>query len=181
MWPIQLAFLLFIVCRILQSPFNVCNTSFLTWSVQLIFSILLQHHVAELSRYCLFTLRCSRGLVYISLPNTCKSVGFWLQRLTVALLLYIVHIPVVSHKDTQVDVLDSTFQPFDTEWRFIVALIHEYVPSARHRATVNTLGKQKYFVVGGPEFGSWQVQEIHNFFQSPQTGSGFHALHLLSG
>ena len=39
MWPIQLVFLLFIVCRILLSSSSLCNTSsFLTRSVQVIFS-----------------------------------------------------------------------------------------------------------------------------------------------
>ena len=53
MWPIQLAFLLFIVCSIFLSSLSLCNTSsFLTRSVQLIFSILLQHHhISQLSRY----------------------------------------------------------------------------------------------------------------------------------
>jgi hypothetical protein len=49
---IQLAFLLFIVCTIFLSSFTLCNTSsFITRSVQLIFSILLQHHISKLSRY----------------------------------------------------------------------------------------------------------------------------------
>jgi hypothetical protein len=43
-------------------------------------------------------------LTYISFPNTCKIVGFWLRMLTVALPLYIVHIPVASQSDTEVDV-----------------------------------------------------------------------------
>jgi predicted CDP-diglyceride synthetase/phosphatidate cytidylyltransferase len=52
MWPIQLAFLLFIVCTIFLCSLTLCNTSsFLTRSVQLIFSILLQHHMSKLSRY----------------------------------------------------------------------------------------------------------------------------------
>ena len=49
MLPIQLGFLLFIVCRISPSSLTLCNTSsFLTLSVQLIFSILLQHHISKL-------------------------------------------------------------------------------------------------------------------------------------
>jgi hypothetical protein len=94
------------------------------------------------------------ALAYIGPPNTCKSVGFWLQRLTVALLLYIVRIPVASYSDTHVDVPDNTFQACDSEWRLIVALIHEYVPSICHSATVNTQEKQKYFVVCGRGFRS---------------------------
>ena len=38
-WPIQLTFLLFIVCKIFLSSFTLCNTSYLTWSVQLIFAL----------------------------------------------------------------------------------------------------------------------------------------------
>ena len=52
MWPIQLAFPLIIVCTIFLSYLALCNTSsFLTWSVRTIFSILLQHHISKLSRY----------------------------------------------------------------------------------------------------------------------------------
>ena len=44
-WPIQLAFLFLISCRIFLCSLGLSNTSsFLTWSIQLIFSILLQHH-----------------------------------------------------------------------------------------------------------------------------------------
>jgi hypothetical protein len=58
MWPIQLVFLLFIVCRIFLSFLTVCNTSsFLTRSVQLIFSILLQHHISKFFRHFLSTYR----------------------------------------------------------------------------------------------------------------------------
>ena len=52
MWPIQLAFRFLISYRIFLCSLTVSNTSsFLTWSVQLIFSILLQHHISKLSRY----------------------------------------------------------------------------------------------------------------------------------
>jgi hypothetical protein len=45
MWPIQFAFLLRISCRIFLCSLTLSNTSlFLTWSVQLIFSLLLPHH-----------------------------------------------------------------------------------------------------------------------------------------
>ena len=50
MWPIQFAFRLRISCRIFLCSLTLSNSSFLTWSVQLIFSILLQHHISELSR-----------------------------------------------------------------------------------------------------------------------------------
>ena len=52
MWPIQLAFRFIISCRIFLCSLTLSNTSsFLTWSVQLIFSILLQHHISKLSSY----------------------------------------------------------------------------------------------------------------------------------
>jgi hypothetical protein len=52
MWPIQLDLLFFIVCRIFLYPLTLSNTSsFLTRSVHLLFSILLQHHISKLSRY----------------------------------------------------------------------------------------------------------------------------------
>jgi hypothetical protein len=50
MWPIQLAFRLLISCRIFLCSLTLRNTFYLTWSVQLIFSILLQHHISKLSR-----------------------------------------------------------------------------------------------------------------------------------
>ena len=51
-WPIQLAFRFLISYRIFLCSVTLSNTSsFLTWSVQLIFSILLQHHISKLSRY----------------------------------------------------------------------------------------------------------------------------------
>ena len=52
MWPIQLAFRFVISCRIFICSLTLSNTSsFLTWSVQLIFSILLQHCISKLFRY----------------------------------------------------------------------------------------------------------------------------------
>ena len=51
MWPIQFASPLSISCRIFLRSLTLSNTSsFLTWSVQLIFSILLQHQISKLSR-----------------------------------------------------------------------------------------------------------------------------------
>jgi hypothetical protein len=51
MWPIQFAFRLRISCGIFLCSLTLSNTSsFLTWSVKLIFSILLQHYISELSR-----------------------------------------------------------------------------------------------------------------------------------
>ena len=54
MWQIQLAFRFLISCRIFLCALTVSDTSYLTWSVQLIFSILLQHHISKLSRYLPF-------------------------------------------------------------------------------------------------------------------------------
>ena len=59
-WPIQSSFLLRIVCSIFLSSLNLCNTSFLTRTIQLIFSILLQHHILTLFRYFSSTLRSAK-------------------------------------------------------------------------------------------------------------------------
>jgi hypothetical protein len=47
----------FIVCRIFLSSLTACNTSFFTRSVQIIFCILLQHHISKLPRYFRSTAR----------------------------------------------------------------------------------------------------------------------------
>jgi len=66
MWPIKLAFRLLISCRIFLYSLTLSNTSsFLTWSVQLIFSTLLQHHISKPSRcFC-----CSARSVQVSAPR----------------------------------------------------------------------------------------------------------------
>ena len=52
MGPIQLAFVLFTVCRIFLSSLTLCNnSSFLTRFVQLIFFVLQKHNNSKLSRY----------------------------------------------------------------------------------------------------------------------------------
>jgi hypothetical protein len=52
LWPIQLPFLRYIPRTALLSSLTLCNTSsFLTWPVQLIFSIILQHPISRHSRY----------------------------------------------------------------------------------------------------------------------------------
>ena len=52
MWPTQLAFRFLTSCRIFLCSLTLSKTSsFLTWSVQLIFSIHLQHHISKLSGY----------------------------------------------------------------------------------------------------------------------------------
>ena len=55
-WPIRLTFLL-IVYRIFLSSSTLCSTSFLARSVQLIVSILLQHHISKLTMYFRSTFR----------------------------------------------------------------------------------------------------------------------------
>ena len=50
-WPIQSAFLLVTVYEIFLSSLTLCNTSFFTRSVQMIFSILLQHRISKLSKH----------------------------------------------------------------------------------------------------------------------------------
>ena len=60
MWPIQLPFLHFTVCRIFLCSLAVCNTSsFPTRSVQLIFSSLLRRHISRFSR--LYKYICVQG------------------------------------------------------------------------------------------------------------------------
>jgi hypothetical protein len=52
MWPIQLAFLLFLVYRIFLSSSTPCNSSsFHTRSVKITSSNLLYHHISRNSRY----------------------------------------------------------------------------------------------------------------------------------
>jgi len=64
MWPIQSAFRFLISCRIFLCSLTLSNTSsFLTWSVQMIFSILLQHHISKLSRYFWSASGSSRFLI----------------------------------------------------------------------------------------------------------------------
>ena len=66
MCPIHLVFPLFIVCRTFLSALARRKTSsFLTRSVLMIFSILLQHHISKLSRYLSSTLRS----VQVSAPH----------------------------------------------------------------------------------------------------------------
>ena len=51
-WPTQVAILCVTVCRMFHSSLTLRNTpTFFTRSVQLIFAILLQHHISKLPRY----------------------------------------------------------------------------------------------------------------------------------
>jgi hypothetical protein len=71
MWPIQFAFRLRISCRTFLCSLTLSNTSsFLKWSVQRIFSILLQHHISKLSRCFWSTARS----VQVSAPYNIYTV-----------------------------------------------------------------------------------------------------------
>jgi len=65
MWPIQFAFRLRISCRIFLCSLTLSSTSsFLTWSVQLIFSSLLQHHILT---FQLFLIYCPKRQSFITI------------------------------------------------------------------------------------------------------------------
>ena len=71
MWPIQFAFRLRISCRIFLCSLTLSKTSsFLTWSVQLIVSILLQHHISKLSRCFWSTARSVQAPVIFTGSST---------------------------------------------------------------------------------------------------------------
>jgi hypothetical protein len=73
MWPIHLAFSLFILLNIFH-VLTLCNTaSFLTRSVQLI-SIFVQHHILKLSRYFWYTFRVSRFQHHTMLCFKCSTL-----------------------------------------------------------------------------------------------------------
>ena len=68
MWPTQLAFRFLISYTIFLCSLTICNTSsFLTCSVQLIFSILLQHHISKLSRYFWTAARSVQVIIWLYL------------------------------------------------------------------------------------------------------------------
>ena len=78
MWPIQFVFRLRISCRIFLYSLTLSKTSsFLTWSVQLIFSILLQHHISKLSR-CFWSTARSVYLLYTSNKSLNRCNNFQL-------------------------------------------------------------------------------------------------------
>jgi len=56
---------LFYWCRMFLSSVTLCNTSFLTWLVHLIFSILLQHHISELARYFWSTFQTAHHAYFV--------------------------------------------------------------------------------------------------------------------
>jgi hypothetical protein len=53
---------------------TLCNTSFLTRSAQLIFFILLQHHISELSRYFWSFPEVSKFQHHTKLYSKCSSI-----------------------------------------------------------------------------------------------------------
>jgi hypothetical protein len=72
-WPIQLAFSLLISCRIFLCSLTLSNTySFLTCSVQLIFSILLQHHISKLPAVSDLLPEASKFRRHIKLYSKCN-------------------------------------------------------------------------------------------------------------
>ena len=74
MWPIQFAFRVRISCRIFLCSLTLSNTSsFLTWSVQLIFSIFLQHHISKLSRCFWSTAGSVQFQPHIKLCSKCST------------------------------------------------------------------------------------------------------------
>ena len=81
MWPIQLAIRFLISCRIFLCSLTLSNTySFLTWSVQPIFSILLQHHISKLSRrFWSFARRVQFSAPYRDMLQTWHFTSFFLK------------------------------------------------------------------------------------------------------
>ena len=73
MWPIQLASRFLISRRIFLCSLTLSNTSsFLTRSVQLIFSILLQHHISKPSTCFWSTAEASRFQHHVTLCSKCS-------------------------------------------------------------------------------------------------------------
>jgi len=81
MWPIKLPFLLLIFCSTFLSFLTLFNSSsFLKCSVQLIFSVLIQHHITKLFRYFWSTFRSVQGPApYKALLQIYHSASFFLQ------------------------------------------------------------------------------------------------------
>ena len=83
MWPIQLAFRLLISRRIFLCSLTLSNaSSFLTRSVQLILSILLQHHVSKHSRCFWSTARSVQvSAPYKAMLRMCSLNMAFIQKL----------------------------------------------------------------------------------------------------
>ena len=78
MWPIQFAFLLFIVCRIFVSSLTLKTPSFLTRSVQLT-SISLQHHISNVLGISALVPEVSQFQYHIQLRSKCSTYYFLLS------------------------------------------------------------------------------------------------------
>jgi hypothetical protein len=80
-WPIHYAFRLHISCRIFLCSLTLGNTSlFLIWSVQLILSMLLQHHILKLSRCFWSTARSVQvSAPYKAMLQTYHFTSFFLN------------------------------------------------------------------------------------------------------
>jgi hypothetical protein len=78
MRSIQIVLLIFIACRVFIYSWTLYNTSsFPTRSVQLIFSIHLQHHFSKLPRYIWSTFRMSRFQHRTVMCPKCSSCCFY--------------------------------------------------------------------------------------------------------
>jgi hypothetical protein len=86
MWPVQLAFLRFILCRMFLSSLTLCITfSIFTQSVQTIFSILLQDKISKFWRYFWSTF----GLWDVKIWTEFNRLRIWsTDKFVKALLLY---------------------------------------------------------------------------------------------
>ena len=79
MLPIQVALCLYIVCRIFQPSWALCNTSaFLAWSVQLV-SIIPQHHISKLQVFLIYFPECPFSAPYKAVLKRCLSTSFFLK------------------------------------------------------------------------------------------------------
>jgi len=112
MWPILLAFLHFIACRIYLSSLTLCNTSlFLTQLVQLIFSIFttttfqnfpgiphLLSKVAKFQHHTKLCTKCSIVLPSLNLSSVCwwKESSCWMVLFARAILVLISRVDFAS-------------------------------------------------------------------------------------
>jgi hypothetical protein len=77
-WKIQLAFILFTACKVFLPSLPMCNISFFTRSVSLIFSFLLHHHTSKLFQvFLIWFLKC---LIFSTLKCCAPNAAFYLFR-----------------------------------------------------------------------------------------------------
>ena len=80
--------LFFVVCRIFLSSLTLCDTSsFLTFAVQLIFSILLQRHISKLSRYFSYTFRSVKVSAACKANSKCSTLLSFFHKCKSSLLV----------------------------------------------------------------------------------------------